>query len=367
MKIVYIVTEFSKPGGIGRVTVEKANYLTAKGHLVTIITEMQGDAPGFYPLDKRVRHIDIAIPLGLNKISKGLLRRRRIRPIVEGIHPDIVVHTITYAPIKCSFKYKSILECHFNHDEPILRAKAFDSSVFFAKIRIKYFERIASKFDALVVLTEEDKKMWEKAGLSNVLVIPNMLSFESEETSTLGAKQAIAVGRLDAQKSFDRLIRIWSKVNKKHNDWELNIYGCGPDENRYRKLIADLHLTNVVHIFKPVKDIKNKYLASSFLCLTSTYEGFALVLTEAMACGLPVVSYDIPCGPRDLIVNSVNGFLIRDCDENEYVESIIKLIDNVDLRVNMGKNAKQAMGKLCIDSVMSRWGQLFEKLLSPKQ
>lgn len=364
MKIVYIVTEFSNPGGIGRVTVQKANYLISKGYDVTIITELQGDSPSFYSIDNRVRHIDIGIPLNTNKILKIFLRRKKLKTILEKIHPDIVVHTITYEPVKCSFKYKSILECHFNHDEPILHAKAFNSSLFFARMRVKYFEYIASKFDTLVVLTQQDKKLWQEAGLCNVVTIPNMLSFECDEVPNLTAKRAIAVGRLDAQKSFDKLIKIWAKVNERINDWKLDIYGTGSDKNEYNKLITKLNLTKNVHIFPPVKNIKEKYLNSSFLCLTSTYEGFGLVLSEAMACGLPVISYDTLCGPCDLIEDSVNGFLVPYDDESKYVELILKLIEDYDLRVNMGKKAKSGIAKLSVDNVMRTWESLFQKLLN---
>lgn len=366
MKIVYITTELSTPGGIGRVTVEKANYLTKEGHEVSIITETQGNASSFYALDNRVRHIDIDIPLDKNKIIKLILRKKRIKAALENLRPDIVVHTLPYAPIKCSFKYKSILECHFNHDESVLRAKAFGGSLLFAKIRTKYYERTASKFDVFVVLTQQDRELWQMAGLKNVIDIPNMVSFECSETSELKSKHAIAVGRLDAQKSFDQLIRIWAVVNKRHGDWNLNIYGKGSDEEKYRKLIAELNLTDAVHIFSPVKDIKNKYLNSSFLCLTSTFEGFGLVLTEAMACGLPVVSYDTLCGPRDLITDSVNGFLVPYGDEKKYVEAVLKLIENDQLRSNMGKNAKIGIYRLSVDNVMKEWNHLFENLLQAK-
>ena len=363
MKIVYITTELSTPGGIGRVTAEKANYLTGEGHEVSIITETQGDAPSFYALDNRVRHIDIDIPLDQNKIVKLVLRKKRIKAALENLRPDIVVHTLPYAPIKCSFKYKSVLECHFNHDESLLRAKAFGGSLLFARIRTKYYEQTASKFDVFVALTRQDRELWQRAGLKNVIDIPNMVSFECPETSELKSKHAIAVGRLDAQKSFDRLIRIWAKVNKKHEDWKLDIYGKGSDEEKYRKLIAGLNLSDAVHIFSPVKDIKSKYLSSSFLCLTSTFEGFGLVLTEAMACGLPVVSYDTLCGPRDLINDSVNGFLVPYGDEGKYVESVLRLIEDDRLRTDMGKNAKNGIARLSVDNVMKEWNRLFEKLL----
>ena len=364
MNIVYILPEMSHPGGIGRVTAIKANFFANEGNNVTIITEIQGNKRPYYELNKNIKHYDIGLNTNGNKILKLILRKKRIKKILELIHPDIVIYTFFILPIRCKFKYKTILECHFNHDAPFLKAKAFNSSILLAKILTRYHEYIASKTDVLVVLTNQDKMMWEKTSTkSNIIVIPNMNSFTTNQVSDLTNKNVIAVGRLDAQKNFDKLITIWSKVHLSHKDWHLNIYGKGPDKIKLETLIKKLELKNSVFINEPTKDIKDKYLQSSILCFTSTYEGWGLVLTEAMSCGLPVVSYDIPCGPKDIIKNNYNGFLIRNDDEDEFANSLSLLMDNKTIRESIGKNALESIKKYNIDAIMKEWNNLINKII----
>lgn len=354
----------SYPGGIGRVTAQKANYLANKGHEVSIITEIQGNDPFFYKMNNKIQHFDIGLERGKNKIIKLFIRKKRIKALLDRLSPNIVIYTYPIIPIKTKTPYKGILECHFNHDTYILKAKAFGTSIIKAKLQTKYQEYVASKFRVLVVLTEQDKDLWKNSGISNTEVIPNMNSFETNETSTLDLKNIIAVGRLDAQKSFDRLIKILAKVIPNHKDWKLNIYGQGPDKEKYLNLINQLNLTENIIIHEPTKDIKAKYLESSILCFTSTFEGWGLVLTEAMTCGLPVVSYDTLCGPKDIIQNSFNGFLIPNGNEQEYIKSLIFLMDNKEQRKLIGKNAKESVDKYNVDSVMTKWENLFNHLQS---
>lgn len=363
MNIVYIVPEISHPGGIGRVTSIKANYLAKKGNDVTIITEIQGKASPYYDLNDNIRHYDIGLKVNDNKLLKYFRRKKRLKKILEEIRPNIIVYTYFMYPIRCNFEYKSILECHFNHDVAILKARAFNLSMFKAKLLTKYNEYVSSRFNVLVVLTHQDKSMWEKScKKSNIIVIPNMNSFIIDQKSCLVNKRIIAVGRLDAQKGFDRLISIWAKVYCSHKDWQLNIYGKGPDKEKLEAQIMENGLSNSVFIKNPVKDIKNKYLESSIFCFTSTYEGWGLVLTEAMSCGVPVVSYDIPCGPKDIIKNNYNGLLVKDGNDEEFVKSLLLLMDNQTIRNTMGLNAQKSVRKYEIDVIMNKWSCLFSQL-----
>lgn len=367
MNIVYIIPEMSHPGGIGRITQTKINILANKGHNITIITEIQGSNTFFYNIDKRIQHFDINL-CGKNKIIKYFLRRKRIKKILHEIRPDIVVHTYTFSPIKCAFKYKSVLECHFNHNVLYLKANGSLSSRIKAFIMTKYQEHIVKKFDIFVVLTQEDQELWKKSNIkSNIVVIPNMVPSESiteySQQPMQEIKRAIAVGRLDGQKSFDRLIRIWAKVCETVKDWKLNIYGKGPDKKAYEQLINELGLSNNITIKEPIKNIHDEYLKSSFLCMTSKYEGFGLVLAEAMSCGIPVISYNTPCGPKDIIENGKNGFLIKENDEEQYAKSIITLITDMEMRKRMGQYALESAKKFDPKNIMEGWEKLFDQLI----
>lgn len=365
MKIVYIIPELSYPGGIGRVTTNKVNYWKQKGHDVAIITDIQGHTPTYYELEQGIDLFDLGFSVSpVSRLKKIFLWNKKVRMELERIKPDIVVYTIFKMPVECSFKYKSIVECHFNHDVNKLREIAFNHHIG-GKILNRLIawnrNRCIKSFDHFCVLSNEDKLLWETSDkYPNIHVIPNMQSFTCDTPSKLNSRRVIAVGRFDAQKSFDRLIRIWAKVVPHCCDVHLDIFGQGRDKAMYQSLIDELGLAYSVHLRHPVKDIRREYVNSDLLCFTSTYEGFSMVLIEAMTCGLPVISYDTPCGPKDIINNGMNGFLIKDGDEDAYANRIIEVLNNDNLRKRMGTMAYNSANKdYSTEKIMKKWEILF--------
>ena len=160
-------------------------------------------------------------------------------------------------------------------------------------------EKLVRKFDRFVVLTEEDAQMW--GDIPGMRVIPNAANFIADKYSDCSAKRVIAVGRLDYQKGFDRLIMAWEKVHEIIQDWRLDIFGQGEWKDILQKMIDERGLQDCIKLNAPTKNIGAEYANSSMLVMSSNYEGFPMVMIEAMACGLPVVSFDFKCGPRDII------------------------------------------------------------------
>lgn len=376
MKIIYCLPEISHPGGIGRITSIKANYLTEKGYDIYILTTDQNKLPSYYELNKRIKLIDLNINFNNNrswivkrfiqKIIKTYKYRKLLSNKIHEIKPDIIVSTFTN---EASFLYKikdgskKILECHFNHDLYYCMSKAFKMP-FYMKLYYSYItrrnENLINKYDAFVVLTQEDKILWKRS--KHLYVIPNMLSFNPNRQSNLTNKTVIAVGRLDAQKNFDRLIHIWHKVCQKNNEWHLAIYGQGSDKKKLENLILKLNLQKNVSINEPTKEIVNKYLDSSILAMSSTYEGFGMVLTEAMACGLPTIAFSCKCGPKDIITNGIDGFCINDNNEDEYASKLLLIMEDVNLRKNMGIKAKQKSLNYSPNIIMNKWITLFQEI-----
>ena len=168
------------------------------------------------------------------------------------------------------------------------------------------------RLDKFIVLTEEDKASWTE--LSNVEVIPDPLAFDITEVSPLKAKRVIAVGRYVYQKGFDLLLQAWAKIEKLFPDWELAIYGMG-DRSSYENLAQQLGINmNRCHLNGSTQNIRKEYLESSLFVFSSRFEGFGMVLIEAMACGLPVVSFDCPCGPKDIVSHDEDGLLVPSGD-----------------------------------------------------
>ena len=230
------------------------------------------------------------------------------------------------------------------------------------KIRTKQDERMVRRFDRFVVLTEEDKGYW--GDLPNISVIPNAALAIPFKKSDLSAKRVIAVGRLDHQKAFDRLIKAWSLIPlSSRSGWRLDIFGQGEWEDMLKNMIQEMGLSDSVRVNKPTQNIFDEYTASSFLAMTSHYEGFPMVMIEAMACGLPVVTFDYPCGPKDIITDGVDGLIVKDGDLKAFADAMEKLMGDEVLLETLASNAPKVVDRYSETKVMEQWENCFRSIL----
>ena len=195
-------------------------------------------------------------------------------------------------------------------------------------------------------------------------VIYNPLPFFPEQVSDGNRKQVIAAGRYVPQKGFDRLIPAWQLVARKHPDWVLRIYGDGM-RAELQQLIDSLGITSSCILEPTVPNIVEKYCESSVFVLSSRFEGFGMVIIEAMACGVPPVSFTCPCGPRDIIDDGKDGLLVEDGNIEELAEKICYLIENEETRKEMGRQARVDVQRFKIENIAEQWKQLFESLVPP--
>ncbi len=376
MRLVYCIHSTYNPGGMERVLLNKVRYLVAKGgYEISVVTTDQKGRPSFYPFPKEVKMTDLDINYTDDKFKDPLtkitgyfrrkrLHKQRLTAYLKEAKADIV---ISLYPCESSFipsindGSKKILEFH----QCKLVRLCYDRKGIIGltdRIRTRMDERMVRKFDRFVVLTEEDKGYW--GNLPNILVIPNAALAIPDKKSDLSAKRVIAVGRLDHQKAFDRLIKAWSLISPANRSgWRLDIFGQGEWENMLKNMISDLGLSDSVRVNRPTQSIFDEYAASSFLAMTSHYEGFPMVMIEAMACGLPVVTFDYPCGPKDIITDGVDGLIVKDGDLKAFADAMEKLMGDENLLETLASNAPKVVDRYSETKVMEQWENCFRSIL----
>lgn len=421
MKLIYCIHSVYNPGGMERVLLNKVKYLVEELHWeIKIVTTDQGGRPSFYPFPKEVEFIDLGInysidnqrnPLAkiLSYFKKKRLHKSRLTEILMHEKADVVV---SLYPSESSFipsikdGSKKVLELHYCK---FFRLQYGRKGLLGLADRFRTWqdERIVRRFDKFVVLTEEDRGYWGE--LPNIEVIPNAALSLSNERSNVQNKRVLAVGRLDYQKGFDRLVEAWKivKADAAASGWRLDIFGQGEWKEMLQSRIQEYALSDSMAINAPTQEIIKEYLASSLFVMSSHYEGFPMVMIEAMSCGLPVVSFDFKCGPRDIIndgsngvwdskitntedlnchrlgksngtfdcekalegvsyervqEDNVNGIIVKDGDIEGLAKAILKLIKYDELRATMSRNAAGVVVRYSEAVVMKKWEDLFKEI-----
>ena len=373
MKIIYSILGTFNSGGMERVLANKANYLADAGHDITIVTTDQQGRKPYFEIDSRITHIDLGINYR-DDIDKGVCKKslsyllkqkkhkQKLEEVLYNLKADIVISMFDN---DSSFMYKlkdgskKILEIHFSRFKRIQYGRKGILGII-DKWRNINDLRLAKQYDRFVVLTEEDKSFWRN--LSNIEVVPNANSFIPSNQASLNYNRVIAVGRYDYQKGFDELIKIWKKIYVGNPDWRLDIFGDGPLKGELQNLIDNLNLSGIVRLHPPVKNIEQEYLESSILVMTSRYEGLPMALLEAQVCGLPMVAYACKCGPKDIIQDGINGYLIPEGDQQLMSERLLKLMNNTELRKSMGNKAFLLSDNFSEGRVMKKWLNIFEDI-----
>ncbi len=363
MKILYITNGIAGSGGLERVLSIKASKLVEDfNHEVHILALNESpETDTFFKFSPNIiRHEFQAKGNALRYIYTY---RKELNNKIKEIKPDVISVCDDglkgfLVPKLIGNKIPIIYERHVskqieknNNQSSIQKLKT--------NLSFKLMNYLAKNFTRFVVLTEGNTTEWN---LPNLTVISNPLPFEPTKKSTLKNKKIIAVGKQSHQKAYDRLLKVWSKLNPEFSDWELHIYGKQDESLGLKKLRNKLNLENNVYFHNPVKNIESKYLDSSVFVLSSRFEGFGMVLIEAMAHGLPVVSFDCPHGPKDIIANGTDGFLIPNGNIDTFTIQLEKLMQNQDLRTEMGENALNSIERYKPNNILNQWNSLFTEI-----
>lgn len=356
-RIAFVLNLVNKAAGLERAVVNIANSLSKDENLeiiiVSIFTE-KGSIP-YYPIDSKVRIINLGFEKAKNKLLAALTYFR-IRDALERIIKEekisLMIGTLSvhsYLLLSIRQKCKYIAWEHSNYNA------------------ISWKNRLIRRFtyrllDSVIVLTQADYEKFNFIKSNRLHVIPNMCFFNRIEKADLNRKRIISVGRLSSEKGYDILLRVAKLVQPKLKGWVIDIYGEGEMEGSLLKQRRMLGLESFVNFNKPVKNIKKEYLGSSIYLMTSRREGFPLVLVEAKTVGLPSISFDCPSGPKYIINNNKDGYLIKPYDEDDMAEKIIKLGENNILRKKFGDSAYESACLYSEEAVISQWKNVFDKL-----
>ena len=376
-RILYVYGGLYIPNGMNTIISQKINYLADNTdyEIYVSLTE-RPELPHYYKLSDKVKWVNFDINFDVldtmplyKKIWKYWWKQRQFKKkltdYMMDLRPDITVSVtrreINFLP-QIHDGSKKIAEIHFARPYYRKFEKRFFPKFINEWISHVWMKNLLDKLrlmDRFVVLTQEDSHNWPE--LKNIVVIPNFVDMTYTQLSDVSYKKAIAVGRYSWQKGFDLLIKAWVIVHKRYPEWKLDIYGGG-DNDSYQKLANDMKLSSVVICHSAVKDISEKYIESSMFVLSSRYEGFGLVLVEAMGAGLPVVSFACPCGPRDIVADGKSGVLVESGNVNQLADGICSLIENESLRKSMGKEAVKRAKTFTKEDIMPKWISLFESL-----
>lgn len=373
MKLLYVENTLTIHGGIERVLIDKLNWLVEEGGCkVCLIIANQGKHPIVFPLNPKVECHDFGIMFHQVYRYSGWKRyrllfqlhklfRQRLTEIVRAFSPDVIICTrldIAHDAIRGRSNIPVVYESH----NSFLSYK-YEKYSLIQRLQIKYNLHVLKEAQMIVTLTEGDALEWKKMS-QYVHVIPNIVHLnDTGRLSDCHSKSAIFVGRYSYQKDIQTLLLIWKKVHQRYPDWALHVFGGYGDQQDEIRQEIECSKTNVM-MHQPTASIYEEYLNSSMLLMTSRFEPFGLVLPEAMSCGLPVIAFDCPYGPAEIISDAKDGFLIRDRDINEFVDKICLLIENEDLRIKMGKVGIQSSQRYIASNIMPKWIQLFSQLSS---
>ena len=371
MKVLYLTDQIFLHGGVEKVLSQKANYhADVLGDEVTVVTYRQQNRKAVYAFSDNIKLIDLAVdyeiaksyfhPYNLKKMPRHF---SSLKKILKDIQPDVII-SCNFGP---DFYFLPSLE------KQIPKIKEFHSSRFFyygsapnsKKQLLHRFNRITEqKYHQLVVLNASEQQFYQN---KQIAVIPNPAEISGERTE-VSCKKIIAAGRISPVKNFGDLIEAFASLTKVFPDWELHFFGedyVGTQEQLELK-INTYGLQNQIKFKGISSDLKKEMQNYSIYAMTSETECFPMVLLEALTVGMPVVSYDSPTGPQHILTNGEDSFLVPYKNLDIFTEKLKQLMQNENLRREMGQKGIENVQRFSIEKVMEQWRNLITSLITKK-
>lgn len=375
MKLVYFIPLLSTTGGQERTLVDKANYLVGKGHEVMFLT-YEHEGPVAYPLASLVQHLDInchffsiyRYPIFVRLFKAFAIKRifrQKIKEFLLYFRPDVIVVAIPNTEnFICDLFSEAknvpvIIESHLAYGYEVINRGVIEKLLYFFYNPLKAMR----KARLFISLTKGDADCWRGNKIHNLKVIPNPLPFSLEYQSKLRREfRIICVGRLAPQKRFDRLINSFYLIAANNPEWYIDIFGEGEYKEKLQNQINELGLSERIHLMSTTSNIYYEYQCSQFFVMSSDFEGFGLVITEAMACGIPVVATDCPFGPSEIVEDGKTGLLAK-MDVKDLAEKMEWMITHEEERKRMGARAYKAAAKYRKEIIIPEWEKAYMSVI----
>jgi GalNAc-alpha-(1->4)-GalNAc-alpha-(1->3)-diNAcBac-PP-undecaprenol alpha-1,4-N-acetyl-D-galactosaminyltransferase len=367
MRLSLVISSLSY-GGAERVMSMMANYLAEKGLDVILIT-LDTQEKDFYELDPKVKRVAIGLmqesPHVVKALFNNLRRIRALRKAIKTNSPDAVISFVD------KMNVLTLLSCiGLSVNNKIVSERTDPTKHEIGRIW-ELLRRITYPLAKRVVLQTENVGKWARNIIreEKIAIIPNPFSFsnevpEQDDSAFLplfgGTPQRtiVTMGRLSYEKGFDLLLRAFAELADSFPEWRVIIFGEGDERDSLSCLARDLRVADKVFLPGRVKNPAFLLKQADLFVMPSRYEGFPNALCEAMVCGLPVISFDCPSGPRDIISDGIDGILVPPEDVNALAEAIAKLIGDVEKRRMLSQNAKQVAERFGISQVIRKWEDL---------
>lgn len=344
--IVFVTRGLHDAGGIERITSFIASELASRHYRIHIVC-LQKKGPPFFPLNQGVI---------LSYLNSSTLcgRIAELRRYYKKIHPTLIVSVGTN---------RSLLNVPAAKGYPLASWEHFNAQILSHPLH-QLSRRIATRAGWIISLTQEDAEEYHRRfNSSRVVVIPNPITVKGLTREPGEHKRVLAMGRLKSQKGFDRLLRVWAKVQPSCPDWKLRIVGSGRLEPSLKHLITLLNLEDSVEMCPHTSDVGKHFSQSDIFALSSHYEGFGLVLLEAFSAHLPAIAFDVPCGPRTLISYKGGGILVPDNDLEAFGDALLSLIQTPLLREDLGEKAFQTAKDFAPEQILVQWEDFIASII----
>ena len=347
-KIFFYTDDITYVGGVERVIINLSNEFIKKNRVIIISNAMNSEIK--YEYDKRIEFIDLC----LNKnffLTRKLEIIKKMNNILKNEDGIVLGMGAWNATVLAFIKNTKLIKIASEH---LAFTKIPKKTMILRKILYRYL-------DGITILTKHNFYNYKKLK-NNVYIIPNYINYNNTlEKAHLINKKVISLGRLESQKGYDLLLKIWFEVEKINKEWILEIYGDGSKKQELLKLKLELKLKNVIFMGE-TREVEEKLKSASIYVMSSRYEGFGLVLLESLACGVPCIAFDCETGPNDILVDGENGYLIKENDMKNFSEKLLILMNNLELRKKMALNGKGTLLKYSKEKIIEDWYKMFDEL-----